>query len=685
MAQGPPQSDEYLGPYRLLRELGRGGQAVVWLAEDPRIGRKVALKVLPALGPGSEAVLKRFQREVAVTSHLEHPAICPVYEADLHGGVPFIAMRYVEGETLARRIARTRESGGQAVVLCREPTASADWPAIATFFARTARALHLAHEAGVVHRDIKPANLMVTPDGDPVILDFGLARQDDPQSQALSMSAEHSGTPSYMSPEHMTGRGRPDRRSDVYSLGCTMFECLTGRPPFEAATLEGLFHAILNEDAPGARSLHAAVPEDLAVITATASEKDRERRYKTALDLALDLERFTRMEPIQARPITFLQRAVRWSRRNQALTASFATVVLLVLVATVLLSYGIGASGRAALEGLLRQRAEQDHRQAEDERKRMVQASADRDLAGRMDDLNMKLGTLMFGYGGGVAAIAPLVPAFTALLREAGIDLSRADSVVQGRTRIEALQARDADAGRVVLHLLENLGAFPVGVDPDVRKNLLALLAQFQDPLVLQMAQALSRWNQDQVDEFGPLLTKEAVAAMQPNQIGNLAGMLATVPAREQDWPRLLDRAILQRPDLFPLHYMYGGLMMRRAGAKPESAEAKSAVRQAVEHFQVCMALRPRSGLARAAVGAALAFEATVTGDSRGYQAAWEAMESAAQVDPRNEVVWYLTAEFLRRTPQGKEPAIAACRKTLELQPDFAPARRLLEELGAMR
>ena len=146
MRAAEPAADDRLGPYRLLHELGRGGQAVVWLAEDTRIGRRVALKLLPALGPGSAALLRRFRREAEVTSRLDHPAICPVYDAEIEGGVPFIAMRFVDGETLARRIARTVAGGGGPVALRGEAWTVPDWPAIAAFFARAARALRLAHD-----------------------------------------------------------------------------------------------------------------------------------------------------------------------------------------------------------------------------------------------------------------------------------------------------------------------------------------------------------------------------------------------------------------------------------------------------------------------------------------------------------------------------------------------------------
>ena len=668
-----PPPDDRLGPYRLLRELGRGGQAVVWLAEDPRIGRKVALKVLPALGPGSEGILKRFQREASVTSQLEHPAICPVYEADLQGGVPYIAMRYVEGETLARRVARTRDAGGRAVVLRGTPPQAPDWNGIATFFARTARALHLAHEAGVLHRDIQPANLMVTPEGEPVILDFGLARQDDPETPSLSLSGEHSGTPAYMSPEQMTGRQRPDRRSDVYSLGCALFESLTGRAPFEAATLEALFHAVLMEDAPGVRAVHTAVPEDLAVITATAIEKERDRRYKSALDLALDLERFTSLLPIQARPITRTQRLTRWSRRNPALAASLLAVFLLLVVATGLLSYGVGASGRATLEAELRQHAEQ-------ERQRMVQAAADKDLAGRMDELGMKLGVLRFGYGGGPAALVTLVPEFLRLLREAGVTLDGPDPVAAAAARIETLRARDPEAARVLLALIHNLSEF-VQVEPAMRQTLRALDQRYLDPRMAEMIRVHERWVTDRVDEFAPLLTRDALASLEAEQMALLARLLMDVDGRDKAWPRLMERALLKRPDSFAIQFASAGMSIRLAADDLKAPAAERLVRDAVQRFAAAVALRPRSGLARAALASAMALLGYATGDQTTFAPAWATMQSATEVDPDNEVVWYFAADFLRRTPTGRSEAIAACRKALALQPRFAPAQQLLDEL----
>ncbi len=659
---------------------------MVWLAEDTRIARRVALKILTGLGPGSEAVLHRFHREAEVTSRLEHPAICPIYEVELQGDVPFIAMRFVEGQTLARRIAETKAAGGHAVMLGDGVAAgrAPDFGAIATFFAKAARALHLAHEAGVIHRDIKPANMMVTPEGEPVILDFGLAGHADPEAHALSASGSHSGTPTYMSPEQVTGRARPDRRSDVYSLGCTLFESLTGQPPFVGATLEALFHAILATEAPDARALHAGLPFDLRVIATTAIQKDPERRYKSALDLAEDLERFVRLEPIAARPIGRLQRAARWCRRNPSLAASFFALVGLVLLATGLLSYGIGASGRAALQAELREQADQARELAVAEQQRMVQAAADRDLAGRIDELQMKLGTLIYGIPGGQAAIPSLLPAFMKLLREAGIDLSATDAAAARRNdaAVRALAARDADAGRALLAALDNLASVE-GLEAKERENVSAVLASFQTPWEAELVALQREYEGERVDGFDALLSEEALADRTPDELAALGSALLTIPGREATAFELLDRALIEMPDSFSIHFMRAGISLQRAAMNFRNPQGSELLAQAVEHFRVAMALRPRSGLTRSALAGALAMRAQMRGGAdEEFIGAWELMDSATKVDPDNALAWYFRADFLRRTPNGTEDAIAACRKALELDPALVLAKNLLDELS---
>jgi formylglycine-generating enzyme required for sulfatase activity/predicted Ser/Thr protein kinase len=321
---------ERLGPYRVERELGRGGQGVVYLARDVRLGRTVALKVLPAGGSSTQLARRRFWREVRAVSRLDHPSLCAVYDAGTEGDLLWIAMRHVEGRTLA---ARLRDPAA-----AREPLATS-----LELIERAARALHVAHEAGVVHRDVKPGNLMVTAAGEPVLLDFGLAR-DDESFALLTRTGDWLGTPAYMSPEQVSG-ARVDRRSDVWSLGATLYECVALRPPFEGDAHETLFDAILRKPP---REPRRRLPADLKVVLGAALEKDPDRRYQTALDLAEDLRRLREHRPVRARPVGPLARLARWSRRNPVVAGGLASIVLSLTTALAISLYAL-RSTRAAL------------------------------------------------------------------------------------------------------------------------------------------------------------------------------------------------------------------------------------------------------------------------------------------------------------------------------------------------
>ncbi len=349
------------GPYRVERELGRGGQGVVHEAVDTRLRRRVALKVLTGIGPGSETLFARFRREAEVASRLNHPGICAVYASGVERNAAYIAMAFVEGETLAAKVARararraagevlhgielpeTREDGPQRARGNRagaeasrkdaDPKRRRDgWLRIVRLFERAALALHAAHEAGVVHRDVKPGNVMVTPAGEPVLLDFGLARDEASDTSALTLTGDVFGTPAYMSPEQIAGDGL-DWRTDVYSLGAALYECLTLERPFRAPTREALYQSILESEPADARELEPELPADLAVVLATALEKDLDRRYQTAEELALELARVRTFEPIFARPAGRFLRAWRFCQRNPALAGTASVAFLLLVLA----------------------------------------------------------------------------------------------------------------------------------------------------------------------------------------------------------------------------------------------------------------------------------------------------------------------------------------------------------------
>lgn len=359
---GSDEGDGTFGPYRIERELGRGGQGIVWLAHDTRLGRKVALKVLTGLGPHPERQVQRFRREAAITSRLAHPGICTVLETGIEGGVPFIAMQYIPGESLAARVARARygdaagdrsshltiddstaakrtvsdsaRSAGESMTVAASASGvtMAETTDTVALFERVARALHVAHESGVTHRDLKPGNIIVTDHGEPVILDFGLARSSEDGQQTLTGTSDVLGTPAYMPPEQIEGAHRIDARSDVYSLGATLYECLTLRRPFEAPTRERLYQLILDAPPPDPVRLNRRISVDLRTVLETALSKDPDRRYRTALDFAEDLGHVRKHEPIRARRTPAIVRMGLWARRNRGAAVGFS-VAFVTLVA----------------------------------------------------------------------------------------------------------------------------------------------------------------------------------------------------------------------------------------------------------------------------------------------------------------------------------------------------------------
>ncbi len=345
---------ERIGPYEIAEVLGRGGQGVVYRAVDRRLDRSVALKVLTIhVASVSQGRRARFRREAEILARLDHPGICAVLDADLDGELPYIAMRYVEGETLASALIRVREERERQITPdSRNETATSasrilaprralDLSESLSFFERAARALHAAHEAGVVHRDVKPGNIMVSTDGAPVILDFGLARGDDDESAQLTRSDEVFGTPAYISPEQLVSGRHLERATDVYSLGVVLYECLTLERPFQADSNAGLAEAIRTAPIPSPRKLNASLPSDLAIVLATAMERDIRRRYPTALEFAEELRRVREYEPIQARPAGPLLRLRRFGQRNPVLATgtigSIAALSIALSVALVLL------------------------------------------------------------------------------------------------------------------------------------------------------------------------------------------------------------------------------------------------------------------------------------------------------------------------------------------------------------
>ena len=337
-----PEGMRQFGRFTLVRELGRGAQGVVYLAEDTELHRKVALKMLTGASAQSQEVRDRFRREAELASKLEHPGICGIHEVGEVQDIPYIAMQYVQGLTLHEMIEEGRAQDetttrGQSKTDRPSTTLTGKdaLPDVLEIIERAARALHAAHEIGLVHRDIKPGNIMITAEGQPVLLDFGLARDVEDHGHTLTETGQIMGTPAYMSAEQLLGRREQiDAKSDVYSLGATLFECLTFQQPFVAESFEELYQLILDGAPANPKRLNPRIPTDLNTVVEVALERDRSRRYESAQDFAEDLRRVRAFEPITAKPAGPLTRSGKWARRNPAKAVGIAAVVLFALVST---------------------------------------------------------------------------------------------------------------------------------------------------------------------------------------------------------------------------------------------------------------------------------------------------------------------------------------------------------------
>jgi serine/threonine protein kinase/tetratricopeptide (TPR) repeat protein len=379
---------EPLGNFRIVRRVGQGGMGVVYEAVQRSLNRRVALKVLPLAGALDPKQLRRFQNEAQAAAHLQHQHIVPVYFVGCERGVHFYAMQFIDGPTLAQVIAQLRQSadapaapppravapappgpGGQSTAPYSPPSILPVIPApdtvppqglvtershrtpaysrtVARLGQQAAEALHQAHELGVVHRDVKPGNLLLDGRGELWVADFGLARMQTEAS--LTLSGDLVGTVRYMSPEQALANRVPiDHRTDVYSLGATLYELLTLRPVFEGKDRQELLRKITFDEPVPLRRWNPAIPAELETVVLKALEKRPEDRYATAQELADDLRRVLEDQPIRARRPGLAQRLRKWGRRHKAVVWA-AAVCLLVTLASVIGSVGWVMGDRAA-------------------------------------------------------------------------------------------------------------------------------------------------------------------------------------------------------------------------------------------------------------------------------------------------------------------------------------------------
>lgn len=332
-----PPGRQRVGDYELLSEIARGGMGVVYRARQIGLKREVALKMILVGHWASNAQVQRFRLEAQASARLEHPNIVPIYDFGEHEGWHFFSLKLIEGDNLAHQL---RVGHWPALEIAGQQR-------IARLLRTVAEAVHFAHQRGILHRDLKPTNILIDREGTPYLTDFGLAKLIEETSDLTRTSAVL-GTPAYMAPEQAAGRTEDVTvAADVYSLGAVLYELLAGQPPHQARTpLETLRQVVEQEVVPVHR-LNPAVAPDLATICHKCLRREPAARYNSARELADDLERWLRSEPIAARSVTTLERIGYWSRRNP-LSAGLASGLILLLAATAIISATLAVKMRAA-------------------------------------------------------------------------------------------------------------------------------------------------------------------------------------------------------------------------------------------------------------------------------------------------------------------------------------------------
>jgi len=662
---GAPELPPKLGKYALREKLGQGGMGVVYKAWDEQLGRWVALKFLTG---GDREDQRRFLREAQTSARVHHPNIVPVFEVGELEGRLFIAMQHVAGSTLDR----------------------AKLPARALLEAMrdVALAIHQAHKQGIIHRDLKPGNIMVTPERQAFVMDFGLAKPERADS-SISASGVVLGTPHYMSPEQATGRvSAVDLRADVYSLGATLYHMLAGRPPHVGETSMAVLMRALNEDPPPLRTLVPEVPRDVETIVHKAMERDRERRYPSAAALAKDLERYLNHEPISARPASVAYRISKKIRRNP--TASTAVVVAI---------FALAVGGAFGLRATLGRRTAELERADAQERRGRARVSFEKGLAAHAEAENH------LRYGGTLGELR----AARARARRCFGEAAAADPSWE-EAHLEAGKAAYADGDRAAAerHLSRSMELAPSSAQPYLWRGRARLAADAtkaradfekvralgREPREKRIAEAAIAWCDGRYADVVELASRTVEADRFDAEAYRLRGLAHEKLGRH-------DRSAEDFAQVLRIHALNVEALLLRSRAHRSQGRAAPALADA----QRALDLDPGSRdalLARAAshqvagdFEKALADASDVKGDdgevrvlkARALEGLRRFEEGLAELDkaPRHGAAHVARALLLRQLGR-KEEARSAFGKALESDPEDAAALEgrgsLLVELG---
>jgi serine/threonine protein kinase/Flp pilus assembly protein TadD len=684
-AGGAGTSDEplagTLGDYRLIREVGRGGMGVVYEAEQISLGRRVALKVLPFAATMDARHLQRFHNEARAAASLHHEHIVPVYAVGCERGVHFYAMQFIEGLTLAQVISR-QDAAGETTAphaagaddTTPRPAAT-ETPRDAAFFrraaewgAQAAEALEHAHSLGVVHRDVKPGNLMIDAQGKLWVADFGLART--AAEGNLTMTGDVLGTLRYTSPEQALAKhGLVDHRTDVYALGATLYELLTGRPAVEGRDRAEILLRVASEEPVPPRRHERAVPTDLQTVVLKALSKDPLDRYRSAGELAADLRRFLEDRPLKARPPSAAKRLSRLLRRHRI--AAVASVVGLLVCLTALAgSIGWALRDRADRQARATWAAERKLEESEvllrGQKPREARAAAEQALvfveqAGGRAGLAEQARLLQ-----GQADVALAMEEFR--LREADPNKDMwsdrdetpyRDAFAGHGIDVLALGVEDAAArirsGAIAWALVPALDDWRACArDAATRRHLLAV-AQVADPDPLRTrirdATAARR-----DEELVTLPRYDQVLEISPGTL-HLLGRALEELLGNGEAVALLRRAQQRHPADFWLNAQLASFLLVNGEAKPD---------EAVGFFRAAVALRPGSPKAHNLLGSALLKQGKAAGAVACFREAIRLKPDYAEAHNNLGVAL---------AKQGKPvAAVASHREAIRLKPDFATA-----------
>jgi serine/threonine-protein kinase len=643
--------------YEILGELGRGGMGVVYRARQVALDRLVALKMILAGDHAGEQQLARFRTEAEAVARFQHPNIVQIHEIGETDGLPWFSLELCEGGSLADQLDGTPRPA--------RPTAR--------LVEVLARAIHAAHRQGIIHRDLKPANVLLAAGDTPKITDFGLAKRLD-GGTGPTASGAILGTPSYMAPEQAGGQGREvGPATDVYALGAILYELLTGRPPFKAATpLETVLQVRSHEPVPPSR-LQPGVPRDLETIVLKCLHKEPARRYASAEALADDLRRFQAGQPIRARPVGPVERGVKWVRRNP-LAAGLAVAVLLLVL-------GGGGTGLWWREHQVQQA------QALGEQARAVGADLKEVARLLRGGKPAEAGTVLVRAEGRVAGGAPEpLQAEVRQMREALDVAGELDRISARKATLVDGRFDWASADRDYARLFQERGLAEEGEDPgpaaerirgspiqtqlvaalddwalsarnQTRRNWLLRVARRVDPGVWSdRFRDAEVWGQREVLER---LAREApVAELSPRLVLALG---ETLRLHEADPIPLLKAAQRRHPADFWLNLWLGAVLQIRSTEKPE---------EAIAYCRAALALRPDESVAHSNLGTALAAQGQV-------DEAIEHWRKALAINPTDPGAHFSLGTAL--LPRGQvDEAIEHCRQAVALGHSDAAAHNNL-------